>query len=168
MKAKKIIVLLCISIGMTLLMSTTCEKDDPENPENCEGVASASSSGALIGTYCFTEVTSYNYQPNNYVSLFAAQIGTNIGFDLSIHTADGAAITTGTYDCGPDGLGFVELINEGSEGGEFYKSQSGTLTVTQVNENTFIGSFNVVAVGYYNGESINFSGTINATGIVLE
>lgn len=69
----------------------------------------------------------------------------------------------GTYNCGQGNPGFVELIYEAIDGNEqeFYKSQSGTLTITQVDANHFIGSFDVVALGYYGHESINFKGTFN-------
>ena len=141
-------------------MSSSCEKEDPDGPTSCEGIASATSTGAVDGTYCFTEVTSYKYEPNNYVSMFTSQDG-EIGFDFRLNSVNDAALVAGTYNCGQNQPGFVELIIEGSGGGEFYKSKSGTLTFTQIDEVNCKGSFNVVAEGYYNGETINFSGAFD-------
>lgn len=36
--------------------------------------------------------------------------------------------------------------------------QSGTITITQIDQDNFKGTFNVVAVGFYNKETINLVG----------
>lgn len=151
-----------LALGLVTLMSSTCNKEeDPADPGQCSGYVSAVATGGINANFCFTTITTFTYEPNNLVTLWARQAD-NYGFDVSLYSDNQADLVPGTYTCGSGGFAFVELIFEDPADpstNEFYKSQSGTLTVTQVNQNSFKGSFNVVAVGYYNGKSINFSGT---------
>lgn len=148
-------------LGLITLMSSTCNKEDqPSDPNQCNGFVSASSTGYLVANYCFDEITTYTYVANSYVTLWAAQTGTEYGMDLRLGSDGGTPLVPGTYKCGPGTFGFVELIFEGATDNEFYKSTSGTLTITQVDANNFVGSFNVTAEGYYNKEVIQFTGSI--------
>lgn len=161
MKVKNLMLVIGLALGLMTLMSSTCNKEeDPADPNNCTGFVSASSTGYLAGNYCFDEITTYTYVANSYVTLWAAQIGTEYGMDLRLGSDGGAPLVPGTYNCGPGTFGFVELIFEGATDNEFYKSTSGTLTITVVNETNFSGSFNVTAEGYYNKETIQFTGTV--------
>jgi len=146
--------------GLITLMSTTCNKEEDTDPGTCNGYVSATITGDVTGNFCFTDLTTFTYQPNSYVTLWARD-GDKYGFDTRLSSANDAPLIPGTYQCGSGEPGFVEFIYETESGtdNEFYKSKSGTLTVTKVNETSFEGSFNVVAEGYYNKETINYSGT---------
>ena len=151
--------LIVAAIGFVTLMSTTCAKEESNDPGTCTGYVSAKASGDITTDLCFDELNSYNYVPNTSVSLWARSSGSSYGFDISINPNDGSAITPGTYQCG-SGFGFVELIWETDDDSEFYKSHSGTITVTKINADHFEATFNVVAIGYYNNKTINYSGTV--------
>jgi len=168
MKVKKIVLLLIVALGLTTLMSTKCEKDDPEDPNICNGIVSAIATGNIDQTFCFDNLSTYTYEPSNYITLWARETSTDVGFDIKISAVNNQAVTPGTYNCGSGEPGFVEFIieDEGSADSDFYKSQSGTITLTQASESTFSATFNVVAVGYYNEKSVNFSGTVDFSGIV--
>jgi hypothetical protein len=158
MKTKKLLFLLAVTLGLTTLMSTTCKKDEPAAAA-CDGVVSATATGEIDQIFCFDLVTTYNYDPANYISLWAHESSSNFSFDCSVNSENGQSVTPGTYQCGPDNPGFVELINE--QDGDFYKSQSGTLTITSASETNITGSFSVVAKGYYNNKTINFNGNFS-------
>lgn len=168
MKIKKIFMLMVVAIGLTTLMSTTCDKDDPDNLDTCNGVVTASVTGYINQDFCFDNLNSYTYEPTEYLTLWARETATDIGFDIRINAVSNQQITPGTYNCGSGEPGFVEFIIEdaGNTGSDFYKSQSGTITLTQASESTFKATFNVVAIGYYNEETTNFSGTIDFNGVV--
>ncbi|PLX10204.1 MAG: hypothetical protein C0598_10960 [Marinilabiliales bacterium] len=157
MKIKKLLFLVVISVGIMTLMSTTCDK--VEDPAGCSGVASATATGEISQSFCFDEVTSFTYDPENRLSFWAKETSTDYGFDFSIYAQNDQSITPGTYQCGPDNPGFVELIT--AQDGDFYKSQSGTITISSANQTSMSGSFNVVCEGYYNKKTINFSGTFS-------
>ena len=158
MKAKKLLFLAASFVGLMIMMSTTCETDDIEDPGTCSGAASAISTGNVEGTYCFDNVTTYTYDPANMVTFWARETNTEMGMDLTVYAPDGGTVSNGTYDCA-DSEAFVELIT--SHDGEFYKSKSGTVTITNANATNFSASFNVSCEGYYNHKTINFSGTIS-------
>lgn len=158
MKFRKVVLLMVISFGLMTLMSTTCDKNDPD-PGNCTGVVSASASGFFTQSFCFDDVTSYTFEPENRISFWARETSTDFGMDVSVYAKDGIPVSTGTYNCGSGEQGFVELIT--AQDGDFYKSQSGTLTITSASATSFKATFNVTAQGYYNKETITFSGTIS-------
>lgn len=162
MKVSKIVLFLSMALAFITLTSTTCNKSDDPTPE-CNGVAAATATGFIEQSFCFDNVTTYNYDPTNYISFWARESSSSFGFDVSINAVDGQAVTTGTYQCGSGNPGFVELIFEDQNSGDsdFYKSQSGSITITVASETNFKASFDVTAKGYYNGESIHFSGTID-------
>ncbi len=149
---------MALSIGLMTLMSTTCKKDEPV-AAGCDGVATATATGEIDQTFCFDVVTTYNYDPENYISFWARETSSDFGFDCSVNSENGQPVTPGTYQCGPGNTGFVELIT--AQDGDFYKSISGTLTITSANETSITGSFSVVAKGYYNEKIINLSGSFS-------
>lgn len=162
MNFKRFLMIFTMTITIITTMSTTCEKNDPEIPE-CNGIGSAEATGFISGTYCFDLETHYDFRPNESVTMFVVQSNTDYIFDCSLYPSEGADLIAGTYSCGQGNPGFVELIYEPADANEqdFYKSQSGTLTITQVDADHFKGSFDVVAKGYYNNEVINFKGTFS-------
>jgi len=161
MKFKKIIFLLSLSLVLITLMSTQCETEEP-TPE-CNGIVKVTATGHFDQTFCFDGLISYDYDPTTRISLWARESSTDIGFDMSISAVDSQSITPGTYNCGSGEPGFVEIIIEDQTNvyHDFYKSKSGTITITQASETNFSATFNVVAVGYYNDETINLTGTVN-------
>ena len=161
MKIKNIILIVSLTLGLVTLMSSTCNTTDDATPD-CAGPASATATGEIDQTFCFTNVTIDYYDPENRISVWGRTDNNVYGFDMSVSVTDGQTITTGTYNCGSDNPAFVELIMEDPSGdSEFYKSQSGTVTITEASQTTFKATFDVTAVGYYNGKSIHFTGTIN-------
>ncbi len=161
MNIKKIMFLLGLSLGLITLMSSQCETEEPI--PDCNGVVTATATGHFEQTFCFDKLSSYDYNPATSISLWARESTTDIGFDMSISADKNKSITPGTYNCGNGEPGFVEIIIEDQtiDNHDFYKSKSGTITITQATETSFNATFNVVAVGYYNGETINLSGTVN-------
>ncbi len=151
-----------VAVSLTTLMSTTCEKDDTD-PDICNGIVTATASGDIEQTFCFDQLSTYTYEPTNYITLWAREESTDIGFDIQVTAVNNQAVTPGTYNCGSGEPGFVEFIIEDMENpnGDFYKSQSGTITITQASESKFNATFNVVVVGYYDSKTANFSGTVS-------
>ena len=125
MKLKKLFFIVAITFGLATLMSTKCEKDEPSDPSNCTEVVSASSTGYFTLSFCFDNVTSYSFEPENSISFWARETLTDYGMDISIYAKDDIPVSIGTYNCGSGEQGFVELIT--AQDGDFYKSQSGTI-----------------------------------------
>lgn len=149
-------ILLGLAIGLITLMSSQCNNDDPDDPASCDGYAKATSSGFINADYCFNALVHYNYEVDQSIMFSARQDGEPIyACTINVHSFTG----TGTYNCGTDEPGFVELVLHGDDN-EFYKSQSGTVTITQFDDLHLEASFNVTAVGYYNEETINFTGSV--------
>lgn len=161
MKVRKILLLVIIAIGVTTLMSTTCDKEDTD-PATCEGIISAAASGNINENFCFTTLVTYDFTANESATLNARQVGTP-EYALGIYLYENTG--SGTYNCGSDQPCFIELIIHGDDN-EFYKSQSGTITITQIDNSNFKATFNIVTVGYYNEKTVNITGTANFTGIV--
>lgn len=165
MKVRKILLLIFVSIGLMTLMSTTCEKDDPDNPGDCSGIASASATGEVNSTFCFDEQLHFNYEEGDLIFFGCKQNGDPIyTLTVSVNTygvnGDPGLLVPGTYDCGADGAGYVEMDMHG-EDNEFYKSKSGSVTITEMSESTFKATFNVITEGYNNGGIVTLSGTVN-------
>lgn len=166
MELRRILLFVGVIIGMTILMSTKCEKDDdPDGPGSCTEVASASASGEISGNYCFDQQLHFNYEAGDLIYFGAKQNGNPIyTLTVSVNTygigGESGLLVPGTYGCGQDDAGYVELIVHG-ETNEFYKSKSGSITITEMSDNTFKATFNVVTEGYNNGGAVNVSGTVN-------
>ena len=156
---KNMMILLGLFIGLTTLMSTTCNKESnpPANP-NCSGIAQVTISGFISGNYCFEKLNEYVFDQNNNSIRFGATAteGNNTySIYVNIYTYTG----TQTYNCGPDEAGYVELDMHGDQS-EFYKTQSGTVTVSKADADHFEATFNVTTKGYNNKESVTLSGSV--------
>lgn len=163
MKLKRFVFVFFIAIGLVSLMSTTCSKDDQNDPNGgtCTGSVSAKTTGNLTADYCFDVLVSYEYVTNQSLSLVCRQDGDPIySCSISLNASNGNFTGPGTYNCGFDEVGYVELDIHGNDN-EYYKAQSGTITITEVDETHFVGSFSVSTIGYYNGKTVSFTGTIN-------
>lgn len=160
MKIEKVLFYLSLIVGLTLLMSTTCEKDDSNDPAGtCDGYVSATTSGELNATLCFDVLVSYEYSSGESLSFVTRQDGEPIySCTIQMSSGNGTFNGPGTYQCGFDEPGYLELDIHGVEN-EFYKAQSGTITITQLDESHFNATFNVVTVGYYNEKTVTIVGT---------
>jgi hypothetical protein len=161
MNFKKLLFNFTLIAGLTILMSTTCKKDEPNDPSgNCDGYASANASGQISTSLCFNALVSYQYTADESLSFVARQDGDpTYSINIQMTSGNGAFNGPGTYSCGFDAPGYVELDIHGSDD-EFYKAQSGTITITTVDNTHFNATFNVVTVGYYNEKTVNLSGTV--------
>lgn len=157
MKIKKLLLIMALGFGLAALMSTTCKKDDPDNPDNCQGNSSATATGYINSSFCFDVLVTHEYDPDGELSFTSRQSG-EPEYALSFKIYDYQGLKT--YNCGPDQEGYAELIVHGSDN-EFYKAQSGTVTISEVSENSLKASFDFVCKGYYNEESVNLSGNVN-------
>jgi hypothetical protein len=164
MKTTKTFYLSVLTVMFVFLLNASCQKDDNTGGnDTCNGVISVKASGALDDNICFINSSDFGYTENERVYLSASGNNQTYGFDVSVVANDGTFTGPGTYNCGQDQPGFVELVIHGNEN-EFYKSISGTITITEVDQNRFKGSFNVEAKGYYNQQGVTLSGTFNYTG----
>ena len=153
---KKIMIVLGLAMGLITLMSSQCNDSEPDNPD-CVGIVSATASGNVNGNFCFDKIVEYNFVANESVNLSVTkEIETKYSCFVSVIPFNG----TGTYNCGNGEPGYVELVFHGEES-EFYKPQSGTITVTQVDDTHFKATFDVVLAGYYNNKTVNFTGTVS-------
>lgn len=165
MNFKKIILFTCVVIGLTTLMSTSCEKEDSEDPSECNGIAWATVSGELNTDFCADQQLHFNYEAGDLIFFGAKQNGDPIySLTVSVNTygVDGQSglLVPGTYQCDEDGAGYVELDMHGVDN-EFYKAKSGTVTITEMSESTFYATFNVVAEGYNDGGIVNITGGVD-------
>jgi hypothetical protein len=153
---KKIMIILGLALGLITLMSSECNNSDPVNPD-CNGIIAATSTGFLARDFCFDVLVTYDFKGTNGLDITARQDGEPIYvFSINLWGYNGPD----TYNISPDSHGFAELVVHGDET-EFYKVTSGTFTVTEADANTLKGSFNIVTVGYINGETVNITGTID-------
>ena len=153
MKIKKFMFFTGLLLALVTLMSSECNKDatDP----SCDGYASATATGEVSNTFCFDTLYQFNYDGES-VSFGAGQTGvTHYGMDFFISPCSG----TGTYNCGIDQPGGLELIIHG-DNNEFYKSQSGTITITKIDNSHVEATFDVVTAGYYNNKTVNLKGSV--------
>ena len=157
MKMKKLFFIVAITVGLTTLMSTTCKKDEPETPVTCNGFVSASSTGKIINTYCFNALVSYDYVSGESLSLLCRQDGDPI---YSCLISINPVVGPGTYNVSSIDPGYVELNVHGDEN-EFYKSEQGTITITEISSTTIKGTFSVTTVGYYNKATVNVTGSFS-------
>ncbi len=153
---------------MMAVLTTSCEKDESDNPESCTGIASAQATGEVSINLCFNEEKHFNYEQGSLIYIGCIQTGDPIySLTVSVNTYGLAGVpdllVPGTYSCDIDdseSAGYVELVVHGDEN-EFFKSQSGTVTITEMSDNSFQATFNVVTKGYNNGGTLSLSGLIN-------
>lgn len=168
MKLRRVLLFVGIIFGMTTLMSTSCEKDDdPNDPGSCTEVAYAIATGEVSGNFCFDQQLHFNYEEGSLIYFGAKQNGSPVySLTVSVNTyginGDPGLLVPGTYTCSYGEAGYVELVVHG-ESSEFYKSKSGSITITEMSDNTFMATFNVVTEGYTNGGAVNLTGTVNMT-----
>jgi|GEM_PF-1135766 len=165
MKLKKIILLSLIAIGLTTLMSTTCDKDDPDEPSGCNGIAWATVTGEINTDFCADQQLHFNYEEGSLIFFGAKQSGDPMySLIVSVNTygvtGEHGLLVPGTYQCVYGEAGYIELDMHG-EANEYYKSKSGSITITEMSESTFKATFSVVAEGYEGGGTVNISGGVD-------
>jgi len=155
-KMKKIVIILGLVLGLITLMSSECNNSDPVNPD-CTGIIAATSTGFLAQDFCFDVLVTYDFKGTDGLDITARQDGDlTYVFTINLWGYNGPD----TYNISPDSHGFAEMVVHGDET-EFYKVTSGTFTVTEADDNTLKGSFDISTVGYYNDETVNFKGTVD-------
>ena len=155
---KRIIFAFGLLLGLVTLMGTTCNKEDNPPDDNCTGYIQATASGYINQSFCFDSNPQYTFDEANELLNFSANVtidGVTYSCDVSVSPYSGP----NTYNCGSNNPGYVELILHGDES-EYYKSQSGTVTVTQADATHFVATFTVEAKGYYNEQTVNISGSV--------
>jgi len=166
MKTKRIFQLVVIVLGaITLSMSTSCGKEKEEDPPvdpsfTCSGVLGVEITGFMEKDICFDKAITYYYNDTMRVSLYSGlNNDTKYNFDLAVTGNKDVKFTgPGTYNCGDKMPGFVELRVNGANN-EFYKSQSGTITISKSSGNSFEGTFSVSALGSNNGKKVELKGS---------
>jgi len=156
---KKVLVVLGLILGLATLMSSTCNNNSEDSPDpECDGYIQATSTGIINNTFCFDSSPEYIYnEADQRVNFNASVTIDEVSYicDVSVYPYTGAK----SYDCAPDKPGYVELVIHGNES-EFYKSQSGTLTITQADATHLKATFDVIIKGYYNQETASLKGTV--------
>lgn len=151
--------LLIIAVSLLTLLSTTCEKNNDE-PQNCDGIVSLQVSGDMSKNYCLNEVINdelgelYNFTVRLILDNEAISIFITLG---DADTPPG----TGTFNCGTATNAFVQMVIHDSPDEGFYNAQSGSITVTQLDNTGFKASFSVQAKELYNDKNVNLTGTIH-------
>lgn len=140
---------------------TACKKkDDPNSPAGCSGPAQMTLTGAVSGDYCLKEVTQYTYNDRLEISIVTSNGTESQMLFISIDGQGGQPPLTGSFLCGGDNPGFVQAGFHGANE-EFFNATSGSVTVSQISANNFKASFSVSAKGYYNGQVVTITGTVN-------
>ena len=156
MKVKRMMFFLGLALGLITLMSSECNNSDPVDP-SCDGIIVASATGFLTESFCFDILVTYDYKGADGIDIAARQEGdVEYAFAINLYGYNGP----GTYNLGPESHGFAELIIHGDDN-EFYKVQSGTLSITEADASTMKATFSIVTVGYYNGQTVNISGSVD-------
>ncbi len=156
MKVKRIVFFIGLALSLITLMSSECNNSEPVNPD-CNGIIAATTSGYFAEDFCFDVLVNYEFKGVDGIDIVARQEGEiEYAFAINLWGYSGP----GTYNIGPESHGFAELIIHGNEN-EFYKVQSGTLTITEADELIFKGTFSIITIGFYNEETVNITGTID-------
>ena len=160
MKLTKIISVSAIFLLAGLMTFSSCKKDEDSGNPDCNSYISASSSGFITQDFCFSNLVDFKYTDGKSVEITANQDGDPVySCMVEIGTEQYPFTGAGTYQCGGDQAGYIELIIHGTEN-EFYKPVSGTITVTEASQNSFKATFNVTLKGYYNEQTVSLSGTV--------
>ncbi|MBU1369194.1 MAG: hypothetical protein KJ578_07610 [Bacteroidetes bacterium] len=163
MKTRIISFLSLVLLGLYLISASGCnKKDDDESPTTCSGPAQVSVAGAITGSYCLQEVTNFKYDDHIEINIVLSNGGDeSVMLFASVgYAGEGLNPGPGTYQCGGENPGYVQLGYHGTNQ-EFYNSVSGTLTITSVSQSSLKGSFSVTSKGYYDEETATVTGTIN-------
>lgn len=149
-------IVLGLALGLISLMSSECNNSDPVDP-GCNGIIAANATGFLAESFCFDVPVTYDYKGTEGIDITARQEGdVEYAFSIFLYGYNGP----GSYNLGPESHGFAELIIHGNEN-EFYKVQSGTLSITEADETKMKATFNIVTVGFYNEQTVNISGAVD-------
>jgi len=161
MRFRQILFFFTLVLGMFVLMSGSCNKNETEDPSgSCTGYVTATATGAFTSNLCFDVLVSYSYVPGESLNFVTRQDGEpTYSCTIQLNSGNGSFNGPGTYACGFDEVAYVELDIHGTDN-EYYKAKSGTITITQIDEAHLSATFNVVTEGYYNAKSLNFSGTV--------
>jgi hypothetical protein len=157
MKIKQSILLMGLFLTAISFMSSTCNTEDDNPPDpGCSGYAQMTVTGYINNTFCFDDNLQFSYEAENQLVVFSAIVT----IDDAIYSC-GITINDFTgeksYACGLDKPGYIELVKHGNDN-EYYKSQSGTVNVTKIDDTHFEATFNVEAKGYYNNKSVTLQG----------
>lgn len=153
---KNVVILLGLAIGLITLMSSQCNGSDPVDPA-CNGIITATATGFVAESFCFDVLVTYDYKGVDGIDITARQDGdVQYAFTIILYGYNGP----GTYSLGPESHGFAEMIVHGAET-EFYKVQSGSVSITEADETTMKATFDIVTTGYYNEENVNFTGSVD-------
>ena len=159
MKTRKNLSVIAIFVVTLFITLSACQKDDSSNP-GCGSYISASTSGFLNQDNCFSDLVKFKLVQGNSLEFTAKQPGdTAYSCVIKIGTEENPFTTIGTYQCGEDQPGCVELIVHGTKD-EIYKPVSGKINVTVYGSDVFIASFNVKLEGQSNREMITFKGNV--------
>ena len=156
MKAKRMMIILGLALGLITLMSSECNNSEPVNPD-CNGIIAATTTGFFNEDFCFDVLVTYEFKGVDGIDIVARQEGAiEYAFAINLYGYNGP----GTYNLGQESHGFAELILHGNDN-EFYKVQSGTVSITEADASTMKATFSIVTVGYYNEQTVNISGSID-------
>jgi len=162
---KKAFKYLAISLGLIVFMSTTCDTSNDPAP-SCNGVANITSTGTIDESFCYDQLSNFRYEEGDHI-YFVASISEGstyaLGVDVNTYKLNGTSnlLHTGTYNCGPDYPGSVALIVQGTDQNEYYSSTSGTISISQMSDNSFKATFDVSAVHNINNTTIQIKGEVN-------
>ena len=156
MKTKKLFYVIAILFGFTIILSTSCTKEednDDDGSNSCSGYISAKATGEVNADYCLDKLTNYDGTELSVANQ------SNSTYNIFVKMINGLKV--GTFNCdGSYNSGYIELNLHGNTS-EFYGSKSGTLTITKVDQNTLEGTFDVTCKGYNNKKDIHLVGKIN-------
>ncbi|MBS4056219.1 MAG: hypothetical protein KGZ82_02750 [Bacteroidales bacterium] len=154
-------ILSLLALLLVIATVTACKKkDDPNSPAGCSGPAQMTLTGAVNGDYCLKEVTQYKYNDRLEISIVTSNGAESQMLFISIDGQNGQPPLTGSFLCGGDNPGFVQAGFHGANE-EFFNATSGSVTVSQISANNFKASFSVSAKGYYDGQVVTLTGTVN-------
>jgi hypothetical protein len=150
--------MLIISISLLTLLSTTCEKNKDE-PQGCDGAVNLVVSGSMSKNYCLNEVINDDLGEN--YSFTARLILDNEAVSIFIIVGDADTPPgTGKFNCGTETNAFIQMVIHDSPDEGFYNAQSGSITVTQLDNAGFKASFTVQAKELYTEKNISLTGNI--------
>jgi len=144
-----------------LVISACQKKDDTPDPANCNGPGQVNVSGAVSGTYCLSEVTQYKFDDHMEISIVTNTGEQSVMLYIQLgYQGEGLNPGNGTYQVGEDNPAFVQVGFHGANE-EFFNSTVGSVTVTQISASKFTASFSITAKGYYDGQTITATGSVN-------
>ena len=159
MNAKRFLSVIGVFLFLIVVLFSSCDIFDNDDNDSCDGIVSASATGYLTEDYCFTDLSDFIYRNGDRVLISAGNTEDSIFCTVEVGTDSLPYTGAGTYKCGGNEAGYVELIYHSGQG-EFYKPDSGSVTITAADSTSMKASFDVYLKGYYNGQTINLKGTV--------